>query len=87
MFRSAGGAGYGGTRRGGTARRETRGRGSRAAVKMHVYGCKCERCRRLAAAICATNPDGSPFFTDAELEKLAREEGDDDPTLEWAAEE
>lgn len=32
-----------------------------------------ERERRLAAAIVATNPDGTDFFTDEELEALAFE--------------
>jgi hypothetical protein len=38
----------------------------------HAYGCRCEQCVGMAAAICATNPDGSNFFSDAELEAIAR---------------
>ena len=41
------------------------------------------RKRDLAAAIAAKNPDGSYFYSDAELENLAAEPGDDDPELTW----
>jgi predicted metal-dependent phosphotriesterase family hydrolase len=49
----------------------------------HRYGCSCERCRTLAAAVSAENPDGTPFFTHTELLQLAAEPGDDDPELVW----
>lgn len=39
----------------------------------HPYDCDCERCRGLHAAIAAQNPDGSYFFRDEELERLAAE--------------
>ena len=49
----------------------------------HPYSCRCERCRTLAAAIGAQNPDGSYFFTDEELFQLAAEDGDADPEIVW----
>ncbi len=40
----------------------------------HSDSCRCDSCRSMAAAITAQNPDGSYFFSDDELLKLAEEE-------------
>lgn len=37
----------------------------------HAYRCACLQCKSMAAAIGATNYEGSSFFTDAELFRLA----------------
>jgi hypothetical protein len=39
-------------------------------VITHEYGCKCEQCRAMIAAILATDSRGY-FFTDEELRGLA----------------
>lgn len=36
-------------------------------IKTHDYGCECERCRAMIAAIIAKDADGNYFFSDAEL--------------------
>jgi hypothetical protein len=38
----------------------------------HAYGCQCQQCRAMAAAIGAMTPAGDYFFTDSELAKLAQ---------------
>jgi len=38
---------------------------------VHEWGCKCERCRNLIAAMLAQTSDGEYFFTDEEIQELA----------------
>lgn len=40
----------------------------------HSDSCRCDRCRNMMAAIVAQNPDGSYFFNDDELLRLAEAE-------------
>lgn len=40
----------------------------------HDYGCSCKQCMNMMSAILARNPDGSYFFSDEELEKIAEAE-------------
>ena len=42
-------------------------------IEPHVYGCKCEQCAGMVAAILACNSDGSYFFSDQELAQMANE--------------
>jgi hypothetical protein len=42
----------------------------------HPYDCRCARCVGMAAAIGAMNSDGSYFFSDDELFRLATEQKD-----------
>jgi hypothetical protein len=37
----------------------------------HDYGCHCQQCKSMIAAITAENPDGTPFFSEAELYALS----------------
>ncbi len=41
--------------------------------KPHEYGCQCERCRAMIAAILAKDNDGDYFFTDEELRALSEQ--------------
>lgn len=42
-------------------------------MNQHEYGCDCQRCRDLIAAIVATWPNGEYVFTDEELKQLSEE--------------
>lgn len=37
----------------------------------HDYDCECRRCKGMFKALCADNPDGTPFFTDEEMDRMS----------------
>jgi hypothetical protein len=41
---------------------------------VHEWGCKCERCRCLIAAMLAQDSSGEYFFADDEIQELAERE-------------
>jgi len=43
----------------------------------HAYGCRCDRCVRMAKAITAQNADGTYCLSDDELYALAMQENDE----------
>lgn len=54
-----------------TASTETSGEMSSPSAQGRHEWCICRRCVGLWEAVIAANPDGTPFFTDAELESMS----------------